>query len=135
MTLTVSGLAAEVDLSSDTIRYYDRIGVLLPAPRTASGYRIYDEDAVERLRFVKGAQRLGLKLDEIRELLEIRDEGACPCGHADALLDKRIGELDEEIGRLTALRSELKTMVGARATEDRCIGALLHADRVEDDPS
>ncbi|CAN5740160.1 N/A [soil metagenome] len=135
MSLTVSRLAAQAGISSDTVRYYDRIGVLRPAPRTASGYRIYEVDAVERLHFVKSAQRLGLKLDEIRELLEIRDEGACPCGHADALIDRRIGELDEEIGRLTALRGELQQMVSARVAGDRCIDTLLHEDRVDPDRS
>lgn len=129
MTLTVSRLASQAGISSDTIRYYERIGVLQTAPRTAGGYRIYGEDALERLHFVKGAQRLGLKLTEIRELLEIRDRGACPCGHADNLIEKRIAELDAEIDRLTALRHELQRMAGARIDGAECIGALLHIGR------
>lgn len=59
MTLTVSKLAARVGLTADTIRYYERAGLLLPPDRTASGYRAYQDDAVERLRFIKGAQRIG----------------------------------------------------------------------------
>lgn len=129
MTLTVSRLASLAGISSDTVRYYERIGVLQAAPRTAGGYRIYDEKAIERLHFIKGAQRLGLKLNEIRELLDIRDQGACPCGHADELIDTRIAELDEEIVRLTALRGELQRMVGARADSADCIGNLLQIDR------
>ncbi len=129
MTLTVSRLASQAGISSDTIRYYERIGVLQAAPRTAGGYRIYDDKAIERLHFIKSAQRLGLKLNEIRELLDIRDQGACPCGHADELIDKRIAELDEEIVRLTALRGELQHMVGARADSADCIGNLLQIDR------
>ncbi len=129
MPLTVSRLASQAGISSDTIRYYERIGVLQAAPRTAGGYRIYDETALERLHFIKGAQRLGLKLNEIRELLDIRDQGSCPCGHADELIDKRIGELDEEIMRLTALRGELQRMVGARIGDAQCIGTLLQIDR------
>jgi len=71
--LRVAELAAEVGLAPDTIRYYERAG-LLPAPaRTASGYRAYDPAAVERLRFVRGAQRLGLRLKDIADLLAVRD--------------------------------------------------------------
>jgi DNA-binding transcriptional MerR regulator len=73
MSLTVSTLGAEVGLSADTVRYYERMG-LLPAPaRTAAGYRQYGAEAITRLRFVKSAQRVGLRLREIAELLAICD--------------------------------------------------------------
>lgn len=63
----------------DTIRYYERAG-LLPAPeRTAAGHRSYDAGALDRLRFIQGAQRLGLRLADIRTLLTVRDTGTCPC--------------------------------------------------------
>jgi DNA-binding transcriptional MerR regulator len=69
MSLTVSNLAAEVGLSAGTVRYYERLGLLLPRPeRTPAGYRQYQQDAVERLRFIKSAQRVGLRLREIGEL-------------------------------------------------------------------
>ena len=132
MALTVSRLASRVGLSPDTIRYYERIGLLHLPPRTAGGYRIYGDDAVERLYFVKSAQRLGLKLDEIKELLQIRDRGLCPCGHADVLITQRISELDEEIVRLTALRDELQRMVGTRSPENECIQEFFQAS---DQPS
>jgi DNA-binding transcriptional MerR regulator len=112
MSLTVSHLAAEVGLSADTVRYYERLG-LLPAPaRTAAGYRQYGVEAITRLRFIKSAQRVGLRLREIQELLTICDQGLCPCGHAEALLHKRMGEIDDQIGELLAVRAEL-----ARAIE------------------
>ncbi len=109
--LTVSALGARVGLSADTIRYYERIRLLPQARRSPAGYRLYEEDAVERLRFIKGAQRFGLRLEEIRELLEIRDRGACPCGHTQMLLQRRITEVDQELARLGALRSELTGMI------------------------
>jgi DNA-binding transcriptional MerR regulator len=65
MSLTVSHLGAEVGLSAATVRYYERLGLLPPAQRTAAGYRQYQQDAVERLRFIKSAQRVGLRLREI----------------------------------------------------------------------
>jgi DNA-binding transcriptional MerR regulator len=79
VTLTVSKLADRVGLTADTIRYYERAGPLPPPDRTASGYRAFEDDAIERLRFIKGAQRIGLRLQEIKELLDIRDLGLCPC--------------------------------------------------------
>lgn len=111
MSLTVSHLGAEVGLSAATVRYYERLG-LLPAPtRTAAGYRQYDANAVQRLRFIKGAQRVGLRLREIRELLDIRDQGLCPCGHTEALLRNRVAEIDAQIAELQAMRAELADMV------------------------
>jgi DNA-binding transcriptional MerR regulator len=107
MTLTVSKLAARVPLTADTIRYYERVG-LLPSPnRTDSGYRVYEEDAVERLRFIKGAQRVGLRLQEIKELLDIRDRGLCPCGHTEDLLRRRVSEIDAEITELQETKADL----------------------------
>jgi DNA-binding transcriptional MerR regulator len=107
MTLTVSALADRVGLSPDAIRYYERCGLLPPPARSAAGWRLYDEHAVERLRFVKGAQRVGLRLREIRELLEVVDQGQCPCGHTDALLRQRLAEVEAELVRLGALRAKL----------------------------
>jgi DNA-binding transcriptional MerR regulator len=112
MSLTVSNLGAEVGLSAATVRYYERLG-LLPAPeRTAAGYRQYSEDAISRLRFIKSAQRVGLRLREIGELLAICDQGLCPCGHSEALLRTRMAEIDAQVAELQAVRGEL-----ARVTE------------------
>ena len=133
MALTVSKLANQVGLSPDAIRYYERIGMLPHPERTPAGYRLYDEDAVERVRFVKGVQRLGLRLSEIRELLDIRDRGLCPCGHTEDLLRRRIGELDEEIERLGSLRAELVRMVEDRSSDGaaQCVGELLQIQGVK----
>ena len=110
MTLTVSGIASLADVSPDAVRYYEREGLLPPAPRSPSGYREYDERTVERIRFIKGAQALGLRLAEIRELLEIQDRGACPCGHTKTLVEGRLKEIDAEMRRLAAVREELAAM-------------------------
>jgi DNA-binding transcriptional MerR regulator len=107
MTLTVSKLAARVGLTADTIRYYERAGLLPPPDRTASGYRAFDDNAVDRLRFIKGAQRIGLRLQEIKELLDIWDRGLCPCGHAEELLRQRVSEIDAEIAGIEETRRNL----------------------------
>ena len=111
--LRVGELAQVVGVSPDTVRYYERAG-LLPAPaRTAGGYRAYDAGAVDRLRFIQGAQRLGLRLRDIADLLAIRDTGVCPCEPAEQLLHRRLAELDAEMARLSRLRTEMVAMVEA----------------------
>lgn len=109
--LTVAQVAAQVGVRPDTLRYYERIG-LLPVPaRTSGDHRRYDATVVERLLFIRGAQRLGLRLDEIRDLLSVRDTGVCACEPAETLLRRHMDEIDAEVSRLTALRTELVTML------------------------
>jgi DNA-binding transcriptional MerR regulator len=93
MALTVSALAEQVGLSAHTIRYYERVGLLPEPTRSAAGYRHYDQATVDRLRLIKGAQRAGLRLREIGELLQVFDQGQCPCGHTEKLLHERLGEV------------------------------------------
>jgi DNA-binding transcriptional MerR regulator len=111
MVATISQVASEVGVRPDTIRYYERVG-LLPSPvRSPNGYRSYGEEDVERLRFIRGAQRLGLKLRDIRELLTIRDKGVCPCGHTATLINKRLTDLDAQIASLKKLRGEMARLL------------------------
>ena len=109
--LTVSKLAEQAGTSADTVRYYERIGLLPEADRSASGYRLYGDEAVERLRFIKRAQRFGLRLEAIGELLDVRRRGLCPCGHTRTLLQARVAELDEELSSLARLRDDIATMI------------------------
>ena len=109
--LTVSKLAEEVGTSADTVRYYERIGLLPETERSASGYRLYGDDAVDRLRFIKRAQRFGLRLEAIGELLDISERGLCPCGHTRRLLEDRVAELDEEMTSLARLRADIAGML------------------------
>lgn len=119
--LRVADLAREAGVTADTIRYYERAGLLPPPTRTPSGYRSYDAGAVERMRFIQGAQRLGLRLRDIRHLLAVRDTGTCPCEPAGDLLRRRLAEVDEEIARLRALRDEMATMLeGISPDADDC---------------
>jgi len=140
--LTVARLAQQTGISADTIRYYDRAGLLPPAARSPAGYRQYDPAAAERLRFIKGAQRFGLRLREIAELLAVRDRGACPCGHAEALVRRRLAEVDAELARLAEVRAALAQLAadcaadacpdqdqdGAWPCEVQFIGAATRAD-------
>jgi DNA-binding transcriptional MerR regulator len=109
--LTVSKLAEQVGTSADTVRYYERIGLLPETDRSPSGYRLYGDEAVERLRFIKRAQRFGLRLEAIAELLDVRQRGLCPCGHTRRMLEDRVAELDEELSSLARLRDDISQMI------------------------
>ena len=109
--LTVGQLAARAGVRADTIRYYERSGLLPEPNRTDGDHRRYGPADLDRMLFIRGAQRLGLRLAEIRELLSVRDTGVCPCGPAETLLSEHIGEIDREIARLARLRADLARMV------------------------
>jgi DNA-binding transcriptional MerR regulator len=116
--LTVGQLASRTGVRTDTIRYYERDG-LLPVPRRTEGeHRRYGWADVDRLLFIRGAQRLGLRLAEIRELLVVRDTGACPCEPAAGLLRRHVTQIEQEIERLSALRAELLGMLSAMPGPD-----------------
>jgi len=116
--LRVGELAEAIGVARDTVRYYERVG-LLPSPgRTSGGYRDYDASAVDRLKFIQGAQRLGLRLRDIASLLAIRDSGTCPCEPAEQLLRRRLADVDAEMARLAALRAEMTSMIDALPSRD-----------------
>jgi DNA-binding transcriptional MerR regulator len=100
----------KVGVTADTIRYYEKAGLLSPPERSRSGYRLYDERTVDRLRFIRGVQRFGLRLREVRELLEIMDRGLCPCGHTEALVRRRMNEIDDQIAKLTEAKDRLRVL-------------------------
>ncbi|WP_264670917.1 heavy metal-responsive transcriptional regulator [Arthrobacter sp. VKM Ac-2550] len=108
--LKVGELAKAVGVSTDALRYYERAGLLPPPDRSPTGYRLYPPSTADRVHFIQGCQRLGLRLAEIADLLDVRDTGRCPCEPAESLLRRRIGELDRELDRLTRLRSDLQAM-------------------------
>lgn len=105
--MKIGALADRAKVSTKTVRYYESIGLLAEPDRTASGYREYDEAAVERLQFVRDAQASGLALAEIASVLELKDSGASTCEHTTELLNRHLGEIDEQIERLQVARVEL----------------------------
>lgn len=109
--MTVSELGRRTGTTADTIRYYERIGLLPDVARSPAGYRLFTEPDVERLAFIKRAQRFGLQLDQITELLGVRDRGLCPCGHARELLTGRLEELDEQLESFSRLRADIEHLL------------------------
>ncbi|HWH35561.1 MAG TPA: heavy metal-responsive transcriptional regulator [Acidimicrobiales bacterium] len=116
--LTVSKLAGAVGTSSDTLRYYERIGLLPEPARSPAGYRLYGAEAVDRVRFIKRAQRFGLRLEEIAELLSIRERGLCPCGRTRRMLEEKVSGLTEEMAALEQLRADIQAMLDQKLLAD-----------------
>lgn len=107
----IGTLAKQAGVPIKTIRYYEDVGLLPKATRTAAGYRLYSPDTVDRLQFIKKAQSLGLRLPDIREILELADRGRCPCGHVQRVLKKRLVELRQKIADLRLIEQRVKAAV------------------------
>lgn len=105
--LRIGQLADDLGLNPTTIRYYEAIGLLPPPRRSASGYRLYGAADRDRLHFIGKAKAIGLSLDEIGEILALRDGGTAPCDHVRDLLDQRLAAVDAQLRALTGLRQEL----------------------------
>ena len=112
-----------------TIRYYERIGLLPDPDRTGANYRIYAPGDADRLAFIKTAQRLGLSLDEIREILAFRDRGEAPCGYVRQVLRRQVDTVDDRIAELRALRRELVSLEAQGRPAATGARRLLSADR------
>ncbi len=106
-SMKIGELAKATGLNTKTIRYYELHRLLEDPERTESGYRMYGEDDVERLEFVKKAKRLGLSLEEIREILILHEQSQAPCVHVLALLDRKLEHVDDIIRDLEEFRREL----------------------------
>ena len=111
--LRTAQLANEGGVNVETIRYYERHGLLPRPPRTASGYRIFSEDAVKRLRFIKHAQALGFSLKEIKELLDIQVKRNSSCADVRRKAQAKIADVDEKIRHLQAIRRSLVKITAA----------------------
>jgi MerR family copper efflux transcriptional regulator len=111
--LTIGHLAKDAQVNVETIRYYERLGLLPRPPRTQSGYRIFPDDAVRRLQFIQRAQALGFSLKEIRNLLGLRLRPGTRCVDVRARAEAKIAEIDVKIRSLQAMRKALVRLVGA----------------------
>lgn len=107
----IGTLAKQSSVPIKTIRYYEDVG-LLPRPgRTASGYRLYAPAVGHRLMFIKRGQNLGLRLNEIKDILDLADRGRCPCGHVQRVLKRRLQELQRKIADLRVIEGRVRAAV------------------------
>lgn len=114
--MKIGELARRLGINTKTIRFYESIDLIPPADRTPSGYRDYGEEDADRLAFIKSAQRFGLSLEEISEILALRERGERPCDYVLGVVQGEISDLDHRIKEMRALRKELVELVG-RARE------------------
>lgn len=125
--MRISELAEATGCHLETVRYYERIG-LLPAPeRSASGYRRYREGDAERLRFVVRSRALGFSLEEIRSLLELAANGERSCAEVDVLAREHLRAVEAKQRELAALARELRGMIAACAQDTRASCTILQA--------
>jgi DNA-binding transcriptional MerR regulator len=107
-SLTIGRVARLADVSVDTIRYYERIGLLPKPARTAAGYRVYAPAAVNRLTLIRSAQRFGFPLRAIGGFLRVREAGGAPCHDVRAAAERLLDAVDRQIADLTATRRRMR---------------------------
>lgn len=111
--LKIGEVARRAGVTRKAIRFYERKRVLPPAQRAANGYRVYGDDAVDMLRFIKQATGLGLTLAEIKDVLVIRGGGRPPCSHVHQLLRDKARELDRKLQDLVEVRKRIGRSLAA----------------------
>ena len=117
--LTIGKVAALSNTSTDTLRFYEREGLLVPTSKTAGGYRLYGPDAVQRIRFIKHSQQCGFALAEIREMLELRTQDSACCDDVRKLTIEKKLQLEQKIRALQAMSRALDTLIATCMNEER----------------
>lgn len=129
--MRIGELAEAVGVNPKTVRFYEDIGLLPEPRRRPSGYRDYSEEDKRRLVFVRTAQRLGLPLADIKEILAFAERGEAPCGYVRSVLARQVAQLDDRIVELVALRDQLQTLQRQTAdlpdTDGYYCGVIEHA--------
>jgi len=115
-TKLIGSVAKESGIPIKTIRYYDELGLLKTSGRTEGGYRLFSADVLSRLKFIKRAQSLGLSLSEIKEFLEVHDQGNLPCDHIKVKLEDKVADIDRQIRQLQLLKQELEGLLSGWET-------------------
>ena len=110
--MTIGQLANKVGVNVQTVRFYERRGLVVPAGRTASGYRKYTPEAVARIRFIKHAQEIGFSLREIEELLSLRVDPDTTCSDVKERAEEKLSEVESRIVKLEHMHRALEVLVG-----------------------
>ncbi len=118
-TVSIGALSSETGVKIPTIRYYESIGLLDAADRSANNRRLYGPNDTRRLRFIRHARELGFEVEAIRQLLALAGDRDRPCEDADAIATAHLADIDHKIARLSALREEV-----ARMTAEDCHGTI-----------
>ncbi len=127
--MTRSVIAERTGVNIETVRYYERIGLLPAPPRSEGGHRIYDEDLLRRLNFIRRCRELGFTLDEVRGLLLLVDGGDYTCGEVEVLTIAHLGKVRRKLADLKRMEKVLREMIarceGGEVPECPVIEALF----------
>ncbi len=110
-TITIGKLAKSCKVKIDTVRYYEKSGLINPMVRTEAGYRIYNTSAIDRLRFIRKAKNLGFKLEEIKDLLELSEMPEADCSDIRERAKDKIDEIELRIADLNKMKTSLEELV------------------------
>lgn len=128
MALTIGDLGKVTGTKVETVRYYERIGLLPKPARTGGNYRSYGQAELGRLSFIRRARDLGFSLDQVRAMLGLSDDRSHDCAGIDSIAKEHLREVERKIADLTALRRELKEVIqscdGGTIADCRIIEAL-----------
>ncbi|GGW53055.1 MULTISPECIES: MerR family transcriptional regulator [Vreelandella] len=124
LSISIGELARRADCKPETVRYYERIGLLRDATRTGGGQRRYGDDAVRRLTFIRHARDFGFSVESVRELLAMSDQPDMPCQEVDAIATHHLKKVESRLQRLSILREELQRMV------TQCAGGKVESCRI-----
>ncbi len=116
--MRIGETARRAGVPAKTIRFWEDQGLLPRPARTSAGYRDYDPAIAERLAFIRHAQAAGLSLQQIRQVLDIRDSGQPPCVHVTAVIAQRLGEVEARLAELSRARDQLLVLAGRAAAQD-----------------
>ncbi|MDH3733494.1 MAG: heavy metal-responsive transcriptional regulator [Gemmatimonadota bacterium] len=132
MTYTIGEIARRAEINISTLRFYERRGLVPEPARNAYGHRLYGAGEVNRLRFIKRAQRLGFTLAEIKELLALREQPAANCGRVREHAARRLHATDQKIDELVGVRRTLTQLVEAcdESDPDSC-PAIAELERTD----
>jgi MerR family copper efflux transcriptional regulator len=130
----IGDLAKKTGLVVRTIRYYESVGLLPKTARTESGYRVYGDDAVDRLEFIIKAKSIGLKIREIRDVVTLIDKGLVPCGFTKTLISSKIDEIDEKLAELYLLKSKLASLLELCEKNPEIMGSCPVIESLEKKP-
>lgn len=137
-TRLIGQLAREVGVKADTVRFYEKAGLLKRPPRSLAGYRLYDNDALNQLRFIRQAQSLGFSLQEIKRILTLRGAGRTTCRCVLAIAETTLGETEQKLKELQKFRDALRnhvqrwkrqTKTGGKMAAEFC--ALIESTQIQ----
>lgn len=117
--ITIGKLAALAEISTDTLRYYEEERLLSPAGRSAGGYRLYDQDSIRRIRFIKQVQHCGFTLSEIRDLLELSRNDRARCEDVRSQMIEKKRQLEHKIKALRSMSKALDRLIADCTRENR----------------